>query len=61
MHKPAGWLSGVTGSAITERARMSLQGLEFDRIVRFPARGNGVGAIVACLTVDAAMAGRFAV
>ncbi len=61
MHEPAGWLSRVAGGAITERAGSSLQRLELDRIVKFPARGNGVSAIMACLTVNATMTYRFPV
>ena len=61
MHKSIGWLCGVTGGARAERARMPLQLNELDRIICFPARGDGMRAIVTGLTVETPMTGRLTI
>lgn len=44
--------------AIADRARFALEIDEFDRIARLRAGGNGMGAVMAGLTINAAVAFR---
>jgi len=52
--RPAG-LSQVTHRAIIQRPAVTLELDELDGIVRFPAGGDGVRAVVAGLAVNTAM------